>query len=179
MDCSRTSRRRTRGSCPTISGTARHAPSNTFSTGRNGTPTNPGTSSPATLTDHIGSADVALIFDDIQILKKGNMSVGVAPKHYGLTGDVATYASDLGHAYAGRELHVPGSWAADPARREAAGMPGDWEFATKREGMNLRLYRAGADRLVPRVRPVAQWDRGARRPGAALDHRHARRASGP
>jgi SRSO17 transposase len=108
---------------------------------------------PGYVADHLGSTDSALIFDDTHVLKKGDKSVGVAPQHYGMTGDVAnvqtivmaSYASDLGHAYVDRELYVPEeSWGADPGRRQAAGMPTDWAFATKPQLAPRMLERAVA-----------------------------------
>ena len=47
---------------------------------------------------------------------------------------VAVYLSSAGrggHALIDRELYLPRSWTADPARCRAAGIPGTVEFATK------------------------------------------------
>ncbi|WP_239396577.1 IS701 family transposase, partial [Frankia sp. CiP3] len=128
---------------------------------------------PGYLAGHIGSDDAALVFDDTQIPKKGDRSVGVAPQHYGMTGDVAnvqtvvmaTYASEHGHAYTDRELYVPEEpWGADPDRRRAAGMPEDWEFATKPQLATRMLERAVAAGKLPFRWVVADADYG-RDPG--------------
>ena len=41
------------------------------------------------------------------------------------------YAAPGGHALIDRELYLPQSWTADPARCQAAGIPGGTGFATK------------------------------------------------
>jgi SRSO17 transposase len=42
-----------------------------------------------------------------------------------------TYAGRAGHAMIDRVLYLPKSWATDPARCAAAGVPEEIEFATK------------------------------------------------
>lgn len=56
-----------------------------------------------------------------QAIKKGTMSVGVAPQQCGLTGQtdncqcmlMLTYASRHGHAFIDRELYLPKVWAGE------------------------------------------------------------------
>jgi hypothetical protein len=45
-----------------------------------------------------------------------------------------SYASSAGHALIDRELYLPRSWTADPARCAAAGIPAKTVFATKPGG---------------------------------------------
>jgi SRSO17 transposase len=71
----------------------------------------------------------ALVIDDTQVIKQGNKSVGVAPQHCGLTGQIEncqvlvmmTYATPAGHAFVDRELYLPERWTSDPARLAQAG----------------------------------------------------------
>jgi SRSO17 transposase len=89
--------------------------------------------------EHLADPGAVLVVDDTQSIKKGVRSVGVAPQHCGLTGQVEncqcmvmlTYASDVGHAFVNRALYLPSSWTDDPARCREAGVPADVEFATK------------------------------------------------
>lgn len=83
--------------------------------------------------------DGVLIVDDTQMIKKGRMSVGVAPQHCGLTNQtencqvvvMLAYAGRGGHAFIGHRLYLPERWTKDPARCRAAGVPKDVVFATK------------------------------------------------
>jgi SRSO17 transposase len=52
------------------------------------------------------------------------------------------YASRYGHALIDRELYVPRSWADDPERCRAAGIPGDVEFVTRPRQAQVMLTRA-------------------------------------
>src|SRR5829696_8419000 len=65
-----------------------------------------------------------------------------------------TYASDAGHAVVDRELYVPESWAGDPERLRAAGVPDQVSFATKPALAKAMLARA-LDAGVP-----ASWVTG-------------------
>jgi SRSO17 transposase len=77
---------------------------------------------------------------------------------------MATYATEHEHAYVDRELYVPESWAADPARRRAAGMPDDGAFATKPQLATRMLKRIAAAGRLPFRRAVADEGYG-RDPG--------------
>jgi SRSO17 transposase len=91
--------------------------------------------------EELGCPEAVLIVDDTQVVKKGKMSVGVAPQHCGATNQtencqvavMLTYASAAGHAFIGHRLYLPARWTDDPARCRAAGVPAEVAFATKPE----------------------------------------------
>jgi SRSO17 transposase len=91
-----------------------------------------------------------LIVDETGFLKKGKKSVGVAPQYTGTAGKKENaqvgvflcYASEKGAAFIDRALYLPKEWAADPARREKAGVPAAVRFATKGELAKRMLKRA-------------------------------------
>src|SRR3954466_4955823 len=79
------------------------------------------------------------LVDDTGLPKRGRLSVGVARQYCGRLGKrdncqvavplwVATGHASLPIAY---RLYLPEAWAGDPARRAAAGVPGEVAFATK------------------------------------------------
>src|SRR3954469_6813754 len=81
----------------------------------------------------------AWLVDDTGLPKKGKLSVGVARQYCGQLGkrencqvavtlSVANEHASLPVAY---RLYLPEAWAADPARRATAGVPGEVEFRTK------------------------------------------------
>ena len=80
-----------------------------------------------------------LAVDETGDLKKGTASVGVQRQYTGTAGRVEnsqvavflTYAAARGHSLIDTRLYLPKSWIEDPARRRAAGVPDDIEFATK------------------------------------------------
>jgi SRSO17 transposase len=88
---------------------------------------------------HLGEPDGVLIVDESGDLKKGEHTVGVQRQYSGTAGRIENaqvavylaYASRTGHALIDRELYLPRSWAEDPDRRTAAGVPDEIEFATK------------------------------------------------
>jgi SRSO17 transposase len=79
------------------------------------------------------------IIDDTGFPKKGKHSVGVARQYCGMLGkqdncQVAvsvSLACDQGSVPVAWQLYLPEDWAADPARRQQAGVPEDLRFATK------------------------------------------------
>ena len=83
--------------------------------------------------EHLGSADAVLVVDETGDVKKGTASAGVQRQYSGTAGRVEncqvavflSYASPAGHALIDRELYLPRSWIADPARCAAAGIPDD------------------------------------------------------
>ncbi|WNV85119.1 transposase [Umezawaea sp. Da 62-37] len=102
----------------------------------------------------LGSVDAVVVADDTQAVKKGDRSVGVAPRHCGLTDQMEncqvmpmlTCATEAGHAFVDRGLYLPKAWTSDPAWCRAAGGPVDGEFATKSalvRRMLARLVDAG------------------------------------
>jgi SRSO17 transposase len=89
--------------------------------------------------EHLDEPDGVLIVDESGDLKKHQHTVGVQRQYTGTAGRVENaqvavylaYASRAGHAMVDRELYLPRSWADDPDRRTAAGVPDEVEFATK------------------------------------------------
>ena len=79
------------------------------------------------------------IIDDTGFPKKGKHSVGVARQYCGMLGkqdncQVAvsvSLACDQGSVPVVWQLYLPEDWAADPARRQQAGVPEQVRFATK------------------------------------------------
>jgi SRSO17 transposase len=80
-----------------------------------------------------------LVVDESGQEKAGEHTAGVARQYLGCAGQVAnginvvyaSYAVPAGHAVIAARLYVPASWAGDPQRRRAAGIPDDLEFKTK------------------------------------------------
>jgi SRSO17 transposase len=100
--------------------------------------------------EHLGSADAVLVVDETGDVKKGTASAGVQRQYSGTAGRVEncqvavflSYASRRGHALIDRELYLPRSWTADPARCAAAGIPEGTVFATKPKLARAMLARA-------------------------------------
>jgi SRSO17 transposase len=81
----------------------------------------------------------AWIVDETGWLKQGDRSVGVSHQYCGAVGkqancqvsvEVVISDGEIAAPVAGR-LYLPESWADDPARREAAGVPPEVKFQTK------------------------------------------------
>ena len=89
--------------------------------------------------EHFADPGAVLVVDETGDLKKGTATVGTQRQYTGTAGrtenaQVAVYlayAAPAGAAFTGRALYLPRSWASDPARCRAAGVPGDTAFATK------------------------------------------------
>lgn len=87
----------------------------------------------------LGDAGGVLVVDETGFLKKGAHSVGVARQYCGTTGRIENcqvgvfiaYASRFGQTLIDRRLYLPESWSGDAARRAAASVPEEVEFATK------------------------------------------------
>jgi SRSO17 transposase len=90
---------------------------------------------------HLGSPDAVLVLDETAELKQGQMTVGVARQHAGITGQIencqtvvfAAYVTARGHTPFDFRLYLPKSWCADRGRRERAAVPVDVVFAAKTE----------------------------------------------
>lgn len=104
--------------------------------------------------DHLGDEDALLVLDETGDLKKGTHTVGVQRQYTGTAGRIENsqvavylgYGTTRGYTLIDRELYLPKSWAADPARREEAGVPAEVEFATKAQlasTMVDRFFDAG------------------------------------
>jgi SRSO17 transposase len=91
------------------------------------------------VTGHLGDEDAVLVVDETGDLKKGTHTAGVQRQYTGTAGRIEnaqvavylTYATRAGHALIDRALYLPRSWASDPGRCAAAGVPPDVRFATK------------------------------------------------
>src|SRR5579862_2854044 len=102
--------------------------------------------------EQLGEPDGVLIADDTGFLKKGTRSAAVQRQYSGTAGRTENcqvgvflaYASRHGHALIDRELYVPRSWADDPERCRAAGIPDDVEFTTKPRQAQEMIARAAA-----------------------------------
>jgi SRSO17 transposase len=100
--------------------------------------------------EQLGSVDAVLVVDETGDLKKGAASAGVQRQYSGTAGrvencQVAVFLSDAspaGHALIDRELYLPRSWTADPARCAAAGIPEGIMFATKPKLARQMIGRA-------------------------------------
>lgn len=112
--------------------------------------------------EHLSDPGAVLVVDETGDLKKGTATVGVQRQSTGTAGRVENaqvavllvYASPAGHAVVDRELYVPRSWARDPERCRAAGIPAQVGFATKPALVTAMLTRA-LDAGVP-----ASWVTG-------------------
>jgi SRSO17 transposase len=104
----------------------------------------------AYVVQHLGDPGGVLVVDETGDLKKGTASAGVQRQYTGTAGRVEncqvavflSYASPAGHALIDRELYLPASWTADPARCAAAGIPGGTSFATKPKLARRMIARA-------------------------------------
>lgn len=114
------------------------------------------------VTEYLGDSDAVLVVDETGDLKKGTATAGVQRQYTGTAGrtenaQVAvylTYAARAGHAMIDRELYLPKSWTAEPARCAAAGIPEDTAFATK-PALARRMLARSLDAGVP-----ASWVAG-------------------
>jgi SRSO17 transposase len=98
---------------------------------------------------HLGDPGAVLVVDETGDLKKGQTTAGVQRQYTGTAGRVEnaqvavflTYAAPAGHALIDRELYLPKSWTADPARCQAAGIPAGRCFATKPKLARVMIAR--------------------------------------
>jgi len=90
---------------------------------------------------HLGDPGAVLVIDETAELRKGQMTVGVARQHAGITGQIencqtvvnCAYVTARGHALFDFRLYLPKAWCADRLRRQRAQAPRDVAFATKAE----------------------------------------------
>jgi DDE superfamily endonuclease len=91
------------------------------------------------VTEHLADAHAVLVVDETEDVKKGIGTAGVHRQYTGTAGRVEnaqvavylTHAGRCGQALIDRRLYLPRSWAGDPARRAAAGIPDEVALATK------------------------------------------------
>ena len=104
----------------------------------------------AYVVEHFGDPGAVLVLDETGFVKKGTKSVGVQRQYSGTAGRIENcqvgvflaYASRHGYAFLDRALYLPEPWAADAARRTAAGVPRDVAFTTKPKLGRAMLERA-------------------------------------
>jgi SRSO17 transposase len=90
---------------------------------------------------HLGDPGAVLVLDETAELKKGQMTIGVARQHAGITGQVencqtvvnCAYVTARGHALFDFRLYLPKAWCRDRGRRQRAQVPRDVAFQTKTE----------------------------------------------
>jgi SRSO17 transposase len=105
--------------------------------------------------EHLGDPGAVLVVDETGDLKKGAATAGVQRQYTGTAGRIENaqvavylgYAAPAGHALIDRELYLPKSWADDPERCAAAGIPADTGFATKPQLARRMIERAVAARV--------------------------------
>ena len=106
----------------------------------------------------LGDTDAVLVVDETGFLKQGKSSCGVGRQYTGSAGKITNcqigvflaYVSRHGHALIDRALYLPKAWADDAARRAAAHVPEEVEFATK-----PRIARAMIERAIEAGVPFA------------------------
>ncbi len=103
----------------------------------------------AYLIEHLGDPGAVLVADETGDVK-GSATPGVQRQYTGTAGRVENaqvavylgYAAPRGHALIDRELYRPKSWADDPGRCQAAGIPADVTFTTKPQLARRMIERA-------------------------------------
>jgi SRSO17 transposase len=101
------------------------------------------------VSETLGEEAAILVIDETGFLKKGSKSVGVQRQYSGTAGRVencqvgvfVSYASAKGACLLDRELYLPKSWTADPARCREAQVPAEVGFASKPELAARMLWR--------------------------------------
>jgi SRSO17 transposase len=91
--------------------------------------------------EHLGDPEAVLVLDETAELKQGEMTVGVARQHAGITGQVENcqtvvflaYVTARAHALLDFRLYLPRAWCAGRERRERAQVPDGVQFKTKTE----------------------------------------------
>jgi SRSO17 transposase len=131
--------------------------------------------------ERLADPQAVLVVDETGDVKKGTATAGVQRQYTGTAGRVEnaqvavylTYAGRGGHALIDRRLYLPKSWAGDPARRAAARIPEDVQFATK-PALATEMIGAALDAGVPAAWVTGDEVYGAD-PGlrAELERRHA------
>ena len=108
------------------------------------------------IVDHLGDPGAVLVIDETAELKKGQMTVGVARQHAGITGQIencqtvvnCAYVTGRGHALFDFRLYLPKAWCRSRRRRQRAQVPRDVTFATKTE-LATGMLTAAVDAAVP------------------------------
>jgi SRSO17 transposase len=106
--------------------------------------------------ERLADPQAVLVVDETGDVKKGASTAGVQRQYTGTAGRIEnaqvavylTYAGRRGHALVDRRLYLPRCWADDTARRAAARIPDDLEFATK-PALAAEMIGAALDAGVP------------------------------
>lgn len=102
---------------------------------------------------HLGGPGGVLVADETGFEKSGACSAGVQRQYTGTAGKITNCQIGVFLAYAvpgggraliDRDLYVPRSWAGDPERCAAAGIPAGTAFATKPQLARAMIERAAA-----------------------------------
>jgi SRSO17 transposase len=102
---------------------------------------------------HLGDPEAILVLDETAELKKGQMTVGAARQHAGITGQVENcqtvvflaYVTARAHALFDFRLYLPRAWCTDKKRRQRAKVPDEVEFQTKtQQGTQMVTAAIGA-----------------------------------
>jgi len=128
--------------------------------------------------EHLGDLGAVLVVDETGDVKKGTATAGVQRQYTGTAGRVENsqvavylaYCSPRGQALIDRELYLPKSWAADPARCHSAGIPAGTAFATK-PALARRMLARTLDAGVPAAWVTGDEVYGAD-PGLRADLEH-------
>ena len=110
----------------------------------------------ACVLEALADADAVINADETGFPKKGTKSVGVKRQYSGTLGRTdncqigvfVNYCSPKGHTFIDRRLFLPQEWAADAARRDAAGVPAGVVFRTKPE-LALEMVAGAVAEGVP------------------------------
>jgi SRSO17 transposase len=107
--------------------------------------------------ERIGSSGGVLAVDDTGFEKKGHRSAGVQRQYTGTAGKITNCQIGVFCSYVNpdrqrvlidRELYLPKSWFADPARMAGAGVPARAAFATKPQLAWQMIERCADDPLL-------------------------------
>ena len=107
---------------------------------------------------HLADPQAVLVIDETAELKKGQMTVGAARQHAGITGQVENCQTVVNCAYVpaagmrcSTSLYLPKAWCADRLRRQRAEVPATWRSPPDRAGhrhADRGSGRRGAVRLA-------------------------------
>ncbi|MGW3501588.1 IS701 family transposase [Streptomyces globisporus] len=131
--------------------------------------------------EHLGADGGVLVVDETGFLKKGRSSAGVQRQYTGTAGRIENtevgvflaLVTSRGRAWIDRRLYLPEhSWANDPERRTASGIPETVQFATKPR-LAAEMITAALDAGI-----TASWVTGDEAYGQDLQLRAALEARG-
>ncbi|KPA18875.1 DDE endonuclease [Candidatus Magnetomorum sp. HK-1] len=111
------------------------------------------------ISDDMGDADGAIIFDETGFVKKGDHSAGVAKQYCGTIGKVdncqvgvfASYVTPRGYSLLDKRLYIPQKWFTKEydEKREKCKFPEELEFMTKPELAVEMLDEITKEKVIP------------------------------